>query len=87
MLFKKHMENTWTEGICLGCNKKFRYIAHRKQTCCSLSCNMKWRIKLQNLDKRKYVKCLQCNKNFLVRPSKIKANRENIVQNFVGHNG
>lgn len=57
---KDHGKNTWTNGICLGCGKEFNYIAHRKQVCCSLSCNTAWK-KIKNKDK-KYteIECPQC---------------------------
>lgn len=71
----EHTKNTWTTGICKGCHKEFRFMTHRKQTCCSLSCNMKWRIQLQDLDKREKRNCLQCTKKILVRACKIKEGR------------
>ena len=70
-----HSKNTWSVGVCLGCGKEFRYQTYRRQTCCSLGCNMKWRIKRDDLDKRVIKKCRYCTKEILVRPSRLKTNR------------
>lgn len=67
-----HSSKMWSMGICRGCKKEFKFRTARHQTCCSLSCNMLWRIQLQNLDKRVKKKCLQCKEIFLVRQHKLK---------------
>jgi len=72
---KKHMENTWTEGVCLGCNKKFKYITHRKQICCSLSCNAKWKRKKCGDNKRIAKNCEQCNKKMIIFKTRLNDNR------------
>lgn len=72
---KKHMENTWTEGVCAGCNKKFRYVAHRKQICCSLSCNAKWKRNKYGDNKRITKNCEQCGKKMVIFKTRLNDDR------------
>lgn len=70
-----HSKNTWSMGICLGCNKEFKYRTKRKQTCCSLSCNTAWKKKKNKTKKYSVKRCLQCNKKMEVLKSREKYNR------------
>ena len=48
--------------ICKGCGKKFSFPKWQDKTCCSLSCNAKWK-KIKNKEKNYVQKqCLQCGK-------------------------
>lgn len=72
---KEHSKNTWTKGICKGCGKEFRYVAHRKQICCSLSCNAKWKRVKKGDSKRKMMSCLQCGGKYKVFKKRLKEGR------------
>jgi len=57
--------------ICKGCGKKFSFPKWQDKTCCSLSCNAKWK-KIKNKEKN-YVqkKCLQCGKKMDVLKTRV----------------
>lgn len=70
-----HSKNTWSKGVCKGCKKEFQYHTYRKQTCCSLSCNAKYRLDKNN-ERTLFLKpCNQCQKEFLTKPERIKSGR------------
>lgn len=73
--YLKNHKMKWEKVKCLGCNILFRAIVARKQKCCSLSCNARWkRIKGKD-SKRVMVNCKQCGTQMMQLKTKINDGR------------
>jgi hypothetical protein len=70
-----HSKNTWSIGACDSCHQEFKFRTCRKQTCCSLSCNSKWKRIKNNDNKRIIVNCKQCDKETKQFITRVKDNR------------
>lgn len=70
-----HSEAVTITRKCLGCDKEFSFPKHMDKTCCSLSCNTKWK-KRKNKDKKyNQTRCLFCKKEMEVLKTRAKGDR------------
>lgn len=67
--------------ICLGCDKEFSFPKWQDKTCCSLSCNGKWRKKKNKEENYVQKDCVQCQKTMDVLVTRDKDERGKFCSN------